>query len=156
ADQSLVKSLFKPNLTRKNSNHHQCTAQKPNPLILQIGTLRNSLINLMRIEPDLFFLFSISFFLLILTCFIYLFFLFLFSCFSNCPFSSDLVLFAINIQRLFMINSRRYSCYSNASEKSSADHAALATIDKINTTILKTTIEATPLLTQDNYTLWKN
>ncbi|KNZ63601.1 hypothetical protein VP01_1121g5 [Puccinia sorghi] len=29
-------------------------------------------------------------------------------------------------------------------------------MDKINTTILKTTIEAIPLLTQDNYTLWKN
>ncbi|KNZ56718.1 uncharacterized protein VP01_2338g7 [Puccinia sorghi] len=29
-------------------------------------------------------------------------------------------------------------------------------MDKINTTILKTAIEAIPLLTLDNYTLWKN
>ncbi|KNZ54404.1 uncharacterized protein VP01_2957g2, partial [Puccinia sorghi] len=29
-------------------------------------------------------------------------------------------------------------------------------MDKINTTILKTAIEAIPLLTNDNYTLWKN
>ncbi|KNZ60139.1 hypothetical protein VP01_1605g2 [Puccinia sorghi] len=29
-------------------------------------------------------------------------------------------------------------------------------LDKINTTILKTAIKAIPLLTQDNYTLWKN
>ncbi|KNZ59842.1 hypothetical protein VP01_1653g4 [Puccinia sorghi] len=29
-------------------------------------------------------------------------------------------------------------------------------MDKINTTILKTAIEAIPLLTKDNYTLWKN
>lgn len=29
-------------------------------------------------------------------------------------------------------------------------------MEKINTTILKTAIEAIPLLTQDNYTLWKN
>ncbi|KNZ58061.1 uncharacterized protein VP01_2003g6 [Puccinia sorghi] len=29
-------------------------------------------------------------------------------------------------------------------------------MDKINTTILKTAIEAIPLLTLENYTLWKN
>jgi len=36
-----------------------------------------------------------------------------------------------------------------------ADTASI-NMDKINTTILKTAIEAIPLLNQDNYTLWKN
>ncbi|KNZ51478.1 uncharacterized protein VP01_3938g1, partial [Puccinia sorghi] len=36
-----------------------------------------------------------------------------------------------------------------------ADSASI-NMDKINTTILKTAIEAIPLLNQDNYTLWKN
>ncbi|KNZ61475.1 uncharacterized protein VP01_1395g3 [Puccinia sorghi] len=46
---------------------------------------------------------------------------------------------------------------SDASDdaNSTADTASII-MDKINTTILKTAIEAIPLLTQDNYTLWKN
>ncbi|KNZ49690.1 uncharacterized protein VP01_4847g2 [Puccinia sorghi] len=39
------------------------------------------------------------------------------------------------------------------------DHSqttAATNVDKINSTILKTAIEAIPLLTLDNYTLWKN
>ncbi|KNZ54386.1 uncharacterized protein VP01_2960g2, partial [Puccinia sorghi] len=38
----------------------------------------------------------------------------------------------------------------------STAETASVIMDKINTTILKTAIEAIPLLTQDNYTLWKN
>ncbi|KNZ46338.1 hypothetical protein VP01_734g4 [Puccinia sorghi] len=42
-----------------------------------------------------------------------------------------------------------------ANANSTAETASII-MDKINTTILKTAIEAIPLLTQDNYTLWKN
>ncbi|KNZ45380.1 hypothetical protein VP01_818g5 [Puccinia sorghi] len=38
----------------------------------------------------------------------------------------------------------------------STAETASVIMDKLNTTILKTAIEAIPLLTQDNYTLWKN
>ncbi|KNZ48083.1 hypothetical protein VP01_5926g2 [Puccinia sorghi] len=38
----------------------------------------------------------------------------------------------------------------------STAETASVIMDKLNTTILKTAIKAIPLLTQDNYTLWKN
>ncbi|KNZ63823.1 uncharacterized protein VP01_10985g1, partial [Puccinia sorghi] len=38
----------------------------------------------------------------------------------------------------------------------STAETASVIMDKLNTTILKTAIEAIPLLTQDNYMLWKN
>ncbi|KNZ50448.1 hypothetical protein VP01_441g1 [Puccinia sorghi] len=89
---------------------------------------------------------------------------FLFSLFSssNLLVFSVLVLVLVIYQKLFTINSRNLTLPMPDGEPNIiADQKPSTTVtsnkmDKLEQTILKTAIEAIPLLTIDNYSLWKN